>query len=198
MCSLFHPTPIKLIYTSYQLDRLSSRQHIKLIGVMTDSRAPSQKLDQYMVRFPDGLRDRIKNAAAENNRSMNAEIIARLEQSYSGVTHRFDESLDINATISVELLMPYYLLKALQAHEGYTSGTEADVILRILHEYFPGSPSMEDLAEAEVNLLNRAQDLYSFKDLDQEQRDKLERIQSAALDLTQLMELARKRLNQDR
>lgn len=49
---------------------------------MTDSRAPSQKLDQYMVRFPDGLRDRIKNVAAANNRSMNAEIVATLEEQY--------------------------------------------------------------------------------------------------------------------
>lgn len=38
--------------------------------------------DQYTVRFPDGLRDRIKDAAEENGRSMNAEIIARLEASF--------------------------------------------------------------------------------------------------------------------
>lgn len=45
---------------------------------MTDSRAPSQKLDQYMLRLPDGMRDQIKLAAEANNRSMNAEIIAAL------------------------------------------------------------------------------------------------------------------------
>lgn len=38
--------------------------------------------DQYTVRFPDGLRDRIKVAADENNRSMNAEIVATLEEKY--------------------------------------------------------------------------------------------------------------------
>ncbi|WP_136685700.1 Arc family DNA-binding protein [Falsirhodobacter xinxiangensis] len=38
--------------------------------------------DQYTVRFPDGLRDKIKNAADTNNRSMNAEIVARLEASF--------------------------------------------------------------------------------------------------------------------
>ena len=42
---------------------------------------PSDKLDQYIVRFPDGMRERLKQAAAENKRSLNAEIIARLEQS---------------------------------------------------------------------------------------------------------------------
>lgn len=38
--------------------------------------------DQYTVRFPDGLRDRIKVAADANGRSMNAEIVATLEEKY--------------------------------------------------------------------------------------------------------------------
>ena len=50
---------------------------------MTRKSYPSDKADQYMVRFPDGLRDRLKDEAAKNNRSMNAEIIARLESSFS-------------------------------------------------------------------------------------------------------------------
>lgn len=37
--------------------------------------------DQYMLRLPDGMRARIKAAAEANSRSMNAEIIARLEDS---------------------------------------------------------------------------------------------------------------------
>lgn len=49
---------------------------------MTDSPAPSHKLDQYMLRMPDGMRDRIKAAAEKNKRSMNAEIIATLEEHY--------------------------------------------------------------------------------------------------------------------
>ena len=39
-----------------------------------------------MLRLPEGMRDRIKAAADENNRSMNAEIIARLESSFSAVS----------------------------------------------------------------------------------------------------------------
>lgn len=38
--------------------------------------------DQYMVRFPKGLRDRVKASAEANGRSMNSEIIARLEESF--------------------------------------------------------------------------------------------------------------------
>lgn len=34
-----------------------------------------------MLRFPDGVRDRIAEAAKANNRSMNAEIVARIERS---------------------------------------------------------------------------------------------------------------------
>ncbi|MBB1498788.1 Arc family DNA-binding protein [Paracoccus sp. MC1862] len=38
--------------------------------------------DQFMVRLPEGMRDRIKAAAEANNRSMNAEIVATLEEKY--------------------------------------------------------------------------------------------------------------------
>ncbi len=43
---------------------------------------PSDKQDQYMIRFPDGMRDRIKEAAEDVGRSMNQEIVARLESSF--------------------------------------------------------------------------------------------------------------------
>ncbi|MBR8344243.1 Arc family DNA-binding protein [Burkholderia ambifaria] len=42
---------------------------------------PSRTADQFVVRFPDGMRDRIAEEAKANNRSMNAEIVARLEAS---------------------------------------------------------------------------------------------------------------------
>lgn len=38
--------------------------------------------EQVMVRLPDGMRERLKDIAAVNGRSMNAEIIERLEQSF--------------------------------------------------------------------------------------------------------------------
>lgn len=38
--------------------------------------------DKFMLRLPDGMRDRIKAAAEANNRSMNAEIVAVLEREY--------------------------------------------------------------------------------------------------------------------
>lgn len=38
--------------------------------------------DQYLLRLPDGMRDRIKAASQANNRSMNAEIVATLLEKY--------------------------------------------------------------------------------------------------------------------
>lgn len=38
---------------------------------------------QYQLRLPEELRDRIKNSGKEHNRSMNADIVARLEQTFA-------------------------------------------------------------------------------------------------------------------
>lgn len=43
---------------------------------------PSQTSDRFQVRLPDGLRDAIKIAAAQNRRSMNSEIVFHLEKAF--------------------------------------------------------------------------------------------------------------------
>ncbi len=43
----------------------------------------AQDADKYIVRFPPGMRDKISELAKANNRSMNAEIIKRLEWALS-------------------------------------------------------------------------------------------------------------------
>lgn len=48
---------------------------------MSKNPYPSETADRYIIRFPDGMRERIKELAEKNGRSMNAEIIARLEES---------------------------------------------------------------------------------------------------------------------
>jgi hypothetical protein len=45
----------------------------------------SQETEKFLVRFPKGLRDRIADAAGLYRRSMNSEIVARLEQSLDGL-----------------------------------------------------------------------------------------------------------------
>ena len=50
---------------------------------------------QYKLRLPEKLRDKIKESASAHNRSMNADIVARLEDSFASVTNtnEFSEKL---------------------------------------------------------------------------------------------------------
>ncbi|MGH1571897.1 Arc family DNA-binding protein [Methylobacterium sp. P31] len=48
---------------------------------MTDAKHPSDIADRFQVRMPPGLRERLAAAAKANNRSANAEIVARLQAS---------------------------------------------------------------------------------------------------------------------
>ena len=48
---------------------------------MTNDRRP-QDQDKFVLRLPDGMRERIKERADRNGRSMNAEIVALLEREY--------------------------------------------------------------------------------------------------------------------
>lgn len=59
---------------------------------------PSGNQDQFNVRFPEGMRDRIKAAADQNGRSMNAEIVATLAEKYPAA------AVDVQA---VESLLHY-------------------------------------------------------------------------------------------
>lgn len=88
-------------------------------------RPPSRTAEQFMVRFPDGMRDRIAEAAKANNRSMNSEIVARLGASFASAPETsasiqatlFDEKAADFATrlAAVEKLMPAMaLLEKLQ------------------------------------------------------------------------------------
>lgn len=48
---------------------------------MSNTRPPRGS-DQYPLRLPEGLRDRIKQTADDNGRSMNAEIVAALLEAF--------------------------------------------------------------------------------------------------------------------
>lgn len=42
----------------------------------------SRESDKFMLRLPSGMRDRIRQTAEENGRSMNAEIVETLSKAY--------------------------------------------------------------------------------------------------------------------
>lgn len=46
--------------------------------------APSDTADKFMLRLPDGMRERLKDEASRNGRSMNSEIVSRLEMTLNG------------------------------------------------------------------------------------------------------------------
>ena len=62
---------------------------------MTDRKPQDQ--DKFIIRLPDGMRERIKAAADKNNRSMNAEVVAALEDRYPAPGRVFDEAKAILA-----------------------------------------------------------------------------------------------------
>ncbi|MDP1530327.1 MAG: Arc family DNA-binding protein [Rhodoferax sp.] len=53
---------------------------------MSASIPPSRRADQFVARFPDGLREQLAAVAKVNGRSMNAEIVARLQGSFDLIT----------------------------------------------------------------------------------------------------------------
>lgn len=50
---------------------------------MTSSHVPTNRSDQFNLRMPEGMRERIAKAARVNARSMNSEIVALLEAGLS-------------------------------------------------------------------------------------------------------------------
>lgn len=44
---------------------------------------PSETAEKLLIRFPEGMREKIAESAKAANRSMNAEVIARLERTFA-------------------------------------------------------------------------------------------------------------------
>ena len=55
----------------------------------------SRDLDKVIVRLPDGMRDQLKAAAKKGNRTMNGEIVARLEFSFAAAAVVQDTGFDV-------------------------------------------------------------------------------------------------------
>ena len=65
---------------------------------------------QYNLRWPEELRQKVAQSAKEHNRSMNADIVARLEQS-------FEPEIQVHETLEFKLMMQSYLDQAEQIKE---------------------------------------------------------------------------------
>jgi plasmid stability protein len=77
----------------------------------------SRNADKFVVRLPEGMRQRIAEVAKNYHRSMNSEIVSRLESSLrteACIQHEFDENtaepVSENKTISLELTTQEFAL----------------------------------------------------------------------------------------
>lgn len=78
-----------------------------------DQKFPSDLADRFQVRMPNGLRDRLRDAAEANKRSMNAEIIARLEESFAAPAPASVDTKRLQTLIDT-------LLEAVEMHQDGT------------------------------------------------------------------------------
>ena len=62
---------------------MAASHHDKKPGVR--SKATTLQSDKFVLRLPDGLRDMLKMEAEKNGRSMNAEIITRIDFSFENI-----------------------------------------------------------------------------------------------------------------
>lgn len=73
---------------------------------------------QYNLRWPDELKEKISQSAKEHNRSMNADIVARLEDSFSIIQQAKDShqkllesTLDLQSVFKENLEMQNKLIE---------------------------------------------------------------------------------------
>lgn len=83
----------------------------------------SRKLDQYIVRFPDGMREQLKELATEHNRSLNAEIIARLAE-FQAMDEMLFAALEENKKLSATNTL---LMEQIDRQDGFLAGLTTQV-----------------------------------------------------------------------
>lgn len=80
-----------------------------------------------MIRLPDGMRDQLKGSAEKNNRSMNAEIVDRLEKSFRDT-----------------LVLPAGLLERISQYASRRGSSANEEIVRVLEQRFPEQWPVEE------------------------------------------------------
>lgn len=62
----------------------------------------STTADKFLVRLPEGLRERINEASEKNHRSMNGEIVARIDGSLD-LERKYEELRQLNSFLNQKL-----------------------------------------------------------------------------------------------
>lgn len=69
---------------------------------LSSSSYNSRTADKFVVRLPDGLRERISVAAGTNHRSMNGEIVARIDGSLD-LEQKYEELRQLNRFLNQKI-----------------------------------------------------------------------------------------------
>lgn len=111
---------------------------------MAEKKYPSETQDRFIVRFPDdAMRARIAAEAEKNGRSMNSEIISRLQDSFSSTGDLAERVQWVNdglndrmADLKAELDRAVALVESYKRIEAISSGTTAALAQYVitLHE----------------------------------------------------------------
>lgn len=100
---------------------------------------PSRTADQFVVRLPAGMRDIISEAAKLSGRSMNAEIVARLERSL------YPASDEESAMTAIRTLMEHGKKYEMDISINMSRPPEKTLALAIKNESLPPDATLEDL-----------------------------------------------------
>lgn len=74
--------------------------------------------DKFMLRMPDGMRERIKTAATTTGRSMNSEILSVLEMAFPPLPSNIENSLNMIKALSLDLAASRDLRKSAMYKRG--------------------------------------------------------------------------------
>ena len=112
------------------------------VADQTIKKIAAKDADQYMLRLPPGLRDRVARRAAENGRSMNTEIVEAIERHLTGAD-RVTQLWEFFGKHQENIEAIRWILPAIRLIENYLD--EVREVLRSLERatgfgYDPGSP----------------------------------------------------------
>ncbi|WP_394779080.1 Arc family DNA-binding protein [Undibacterium sp.] len=114
---------------------------------------PSRTADQFVLRLPEGMRDRIASVAKDANRSMNAEIIGRLEATFKNSSITSDK-LELS-----EELMDSYRNQIQQSK----LIEELTTVISIALTYISKSPDSNEKISVISDISAAMKDIHKFR-----------------------------------
>lgn len=125
---------------------------------MSKELPPSRRAEQFVARFPDGLRDQLATVAKSNGRSMNAEITARLRSSFEPADSERIKALEL------ELATAHAATAAADAKAAQYQAALMFVAGRMPAEVFSNTPGIAS-AVKQAGMNKRAQLVETVKQM---------------------------------